>query len=233
VQEHFEHTLHAQVEAWGGDEEKMLENFGLDPGIKIVYEGADEGPVLLKERMQQGKPTLFYFWTPSALLKQFDLSRVSLPEYSKARFLAGSSDYPMDVLMKVASWNLNKIAANVRSLYSRFTLDNDAQMEMLADLDNQKSNVRQIACGWMLRNNDTWTSWIPEDEFVCPPGEVIVEELGGREKLCEKCEPGYFSEGGTVTACEACAPGMACACAVLIPCRASLPPGELTRVVAR
>ena len=94
VQEHFEHTLHAQDEAWGGDEEGMLENFGLDPGIKIVYEGADEGPVLLKERMQQGKPTLFYFWTPSALLKQFNLSRVSLPEYNKAGFLAGLSDSP-------------------------------------------------------------------------------------------------------------------------------------------
>jgi hypothetical protein len=225
VQEHFEHTLHAQDEAWGGDEEGMLENFGLDPGIKIVYEGADEGPVLLKERMQQGKPTLFYFWTPSALLKQFNLSRVSLPEYNKAGFLAGLSDYPMDVITKVASWNLNKIAAKVLSLYSRFILDNDAQMEMLADLDNQKSNVRQIACGWMLRNNATWTSWIPEDEFVCPPGEVIVEELGGREKNCTGCPKGTRSPGGTTTACIACAPGRRCAsdATVLrpsVPCKA-------------
>jgi ABC-type proline/glycine betaine transport system substrate-binding protein len=211
VQEHFEHTLHAQEKMWGGDEEGMLENFGPDPGIKIkiVYEGADEGPVLLKERMKRpGHATLFYMWNPSALLKQFNLSRVSLPEYNKAGFLAGLSDYPLDVIDKVTSWTFSSYAPEVDDLFSRFTLDNDAQTEMLADLDNQKSNVRQIACGWMLRNNATWTSWFPKDEFKCDVGTFII--LMGREKLCGSCEPGYFSqpEGGTVTACQACAPGM-------------------------
>ncbi len=208
VQEYFNHTLHAQSIDWGGDEEAMLVNFGLDPGIQIVYEGADDGPVLLKQSLLQGKSVLLYMWTPSALLKQFNLSRISLPEYkNKQLYLDGKSDYPLDVINKAASSSLPSLAPKVYDLYSRFVLDNEIQMNMLADLDDRQSNVRQIACDWMLdpKNNATWRAWIPEEPFTCPAG-AIVRTLDG-EKQCQNCTAGYFSPGNIVTACTACAAG--------------------------
>ena len=40
----------------------------------------------LSARLNNSIPTLFYLWTPHALLQKFQLNRIQLPEYNKAAF---------------------------------------------------------------------------------------------------------------------------------------------------
>ena len=166
VREYFNSTLHAFVREWGPLEE-LMRNLGA--GYKVLFLGS-EASATIRSRLQAGVPTLFYLWSPHSLNAQFDLNRIQLPAYTNmAVFEQCRSDYPTDVLEKVATKKLAEISPDVESLYARFTIETSAQEDLMLSIDLGSHTVMQAVCGWLTteENGAVWRPWLPNTLVSC------------------------------------------------------------------
>jgi hypothetical protein len=201
VRQHFNGTFIAfEAEGWGPNQE-LIEN--LDLRYDAIYLGADLAPHAIQARLEAGLPTFFYLWSPHALKSRYSLNRIQLPAYSPALFDLGLSDYPTDVLEKVAAKTLSEHAPDVAKMYSLFRIDNCAQESMLAAIDSGLSAM-QATCAWMQKeeNAAVWSAWVPVARLACDPGNYAVDESS-----CAPCPAGSASVGGAVSTCTSCSAG--------------------------
>jgi hypothetical protein len=203
VQRYFNATFLAFERGWGDKEELLMTNLGLP--YAVAYLGADAAAETIRERLDAGVPTLFYLWSPHQFNVRYSLNRIQLPAYSPKRFEHGLSDYPTDVLEKVASKRLGEFAAAVAELYSQFQMSNLAQENILDAVDSGQSTM-QAACSWLreTENMAVWEAWVPVEKFACDPGHYALDAAS-----CAACPPGSTSIGGMVTACVPCLAGTA------------------------
>jgi hypothetical protein len=200
VVRHFNGTFIAFESDWG-DIGLAMANFDLRFEVTYSGETADE---VIRARLDAGLPVLFYLWSPHAFHTRYSLNRIQLPEYSPLLFEKSLSDYPTDVVEKVASRQLAEVAKKVADLYSRFQISNVAQDVMLAMIDTQGLSVMEAACTWMQKeeNEGAWRAWIPPEQHSCDVGNYAVNETS-----CAPCPPGSGSVGGAATACRQCTAG--------------------------
>jgi hypothetical protein len=214
VRDHFDGTFRAfgngkPGDQWGPQAE-IMRNLNLSYAIDWM---GDQAESKLGERLSKGLSTFFYLWDPHSFLSMYPLNRIALPTYKdKAMFSRNMTDFPPDILEKVASRDLEKFAPKVFQMYSRFSLENNDQIEMLDNTEKLGSTML-AACAW-LRSPDHITAWkygwIPAEEFTCAPGKYMSDGVGG-EPRCDPCPQGSFGTGGRSTACSSCAPGVCAA----------------------
>jgi hypothetical protein len=201
VRRHFNATFLAfEVEGWGPNQELMT---NLDLRYDVAYLGAHRAADAIRARLDAGLPAFFYLWSPHPFNARYSLTRIQLPAYTPALFKLGLSDYPTDVLEKVAAKTLSKHAPDVATLYSLFRIDNPAQESMLAVVDSGLSAM-QATCAWMQKeeNAAVWTAWLPVARLACDPGNYAVDESS-----CAPCSAGSASVGGAVSLCTSCTAG--------------------------
>ena len=205
VREYFNDTFYAFEKDYG--KEELLMRY-LNLNYRIVYAGSD-AEALIKSRLDADLPTLFYLWSPHAMMAMYTLSRIQLPPYSSAGLAAGQTDYTIEVIEKMASKRLAELSPRVDQRYARFTLDNGAQEGMLAAVDGGLS-VMEAACGWLHDAGTTWEQWLPdsssEDGGSCSVGECLAPDPAPRHlchlKLSRKVQDDLMSKGhaGELTA---------------------------------
>ena len=201
VRRHFNGTFLAfEAEGWGPNQELMT---NLNLRYDVAYLGATAAADAIRARLDAGLATFFYLWSPHALNARYSLNRIQLPAYTPALFKLGLSDYPTDVLEKVAAKNLSEHAPDVATLYSLFRIDNSAQESMLAAIDSGLSAM-QATCAWMRKeeNAAVWTAWFPVATLACGPGNYAVDESS-----CAPCPAGSASVGGAISTCTSCTAG--------------------------
>jgi hypothetical protein len=200
VVRHFNSTFIAIERDWG-DIGLAMANFDLRYEVAYLGDAADN---VIRARLNADLPVLFYLWSPHALHNRYSLNRIQLPEYRPLLFEQSLSDYPTDVVEKVASRQLAGVAEKVANLYSRFQISNYAQEIMLAMIDTEGLSVMEAACTWMQKeeNEGTWQAWIPPEQNACNAGNYAVNETS-----CAPCPPGSVSVGGAATACRQCTAG--------------------------
>jgi hypothetical protein len=201
VRRHFNGTFLAfEAEGWGPNKE-LLTN--LDLRYDVAYLGAAAAADAIRARLDAGLATFFYLWSPHAFNARYSLNRIQLPAYTPALFKLGLSDYPTDVLEKVAAKTLSEHASDVAKVYSLFRIDNLAQESMLAAIDSGLSAM-QATCAWMRKeeNAAVWTAWFPVATLACDPGNYAVDESS-----CAPCPAGSASVGGAVSTCTSCSAG--------------------------
>jgi hypothetical protein len=150
----------------------------LDLGYEVAYRG-DYAEDVIHARLDAGLPVFFYLWSPHPLTTRYDPNRIQLPRYTPPLFESGRSDYPIDVLEKVASAKLAALAPDVAELYSNFHLSNFAQESMLLALQSDDSSVMLATCAWMRNeeNSADVQAWF--ELLSCEDSAVTVEGLLG------------------------------------------------------
>ncbi len=174
-----------------------------DVRYDVAYLGADRAADAIRARLDAGFATFFYLWSPHALNARYTLNRIQLPAYTPALFKLGLSDYPTDVLEKVAAKTLSEHAPDVAKVYSLFRIDTLAQESMLAAIDSGLSAM-QATCTWMHKeeNAAVWGAWLPVAKLACAPGNYAVDESS-----CAPCPAGSASVGGAASTCTSCTAG--------------------------
>ncbi len=148
--------------SWVQYDETIIQNLGLP--FEVVWAGSEEA--LLSEvdtAYSRGEPILFYFYAPHAIFSAYDLTRVQLPPYSDECYAVVEQidcDYPNDQLMKIVSADLEDKDEDVYTLLKNFNYGSDAQVEMLASVDNGMS-VEEAAQAWVDNNESVWQAWLP------------------------------------------------------------------------
>jgi hypothetical protein len=200
VVRHFNGTFIAFEIDWG-EIGLAMANFDLRYEVTYLGDAADE---VIRARLDANLPVLFYLWSPHAFHTRYKLNRIHLPEYVPSLFEQSLSDYPTDVVEKVASRQLVEVAEKVADLYSRFQISNVAQDTMLGMIDAEGLSVMEATCTWMQKeeNEGTWKAWIPPEKHSCDVGNYAMNETS-----CTPCPPGSGSVGGAATACRQCAAG--------------------------
>ena len=201
VRRYFNGTFLAFEKDWG-DEVLRMSNLGLR--YDVAYLGADTAPDAIRGRLDAGESAFFYLWSPHPFNARYSLNRIQLPAYSPVLFAQGLSDYPTDVLEKVASKQLAFLTPMVAELYSRFQIGNSAQESMLASIDGEGSSVMEAVCAWMRKeeNSAVWKAWLPVEKHTCDVGHYAADDTS-----CAPCSPGSASIGGAAPACIQCLPG--------------------------
>ena len=164
---------------------------------------------------------LFYWWLPDATFAALDPKLLLLPEHDPSEWAVGNHRTATagGYIGTLVSWGLRRKSPVVIGLLESFRMASLSGMqEMLLKLA-QGETLRQVACGWLLSNRETWTEWIPRNRKTsCPPGTGMMnlqgEFVGSRESAvdCGFCPPGTFSESttdviGTSHRCALCESG--------------------------
>jgi len=148
--------------SWVQYDEQIIANLGLP--FQVVWTGSEDA--LLAEvtsAYSRQEPVLFYFYSPHALFQEYDLTQVQLPAYSDECYADPAMidcAYPKDNLLKIFNADLADKDADVHTFLSNMNYGSDAQIEMLAMLNEGKS-VEEAAQAWVDAHEDVWQGWLP------------------------------------------------------------------------
>ncbi len=150
--------------SWVQYDADIINNLGLN--LEVVTAGSEEALLAeVSSAVARQAPVLFYFYAPHAIFNRFDLTQVELPAYSDDCYANADSGgvacaYPADELFKIFSARLAEKDTAVYTLLSNMNYDNDAQVVMLAAVEDGQS-VEQAAQAWLDANEDIWRAWLP------------------------------------------------------------------------
>lgn len=148
--------------SWVQYDEQIIDN--LDLPFQVVWTGSEDALLAeVSSAYSREEPVLFYFYSPHALFQEFDLTQVELPTYSDECYsdpAAIDCAYPEDQLLKIFNADLADKDADVHTFLSNMNYGSDAQIEMLAKL-NEGMSVEEAAQAWVDANEDIWSSWLP------------------------------------------------------------------------
>jgi glycine betaine/proline transport system substrate-binding protein len=147
-------------------DEQIIKNLGLP--FEEVYSGSEAATVAeVDARVSAKEPILLYWWTPTAAVAKYNLTKVELPPYDEACAQHAAADdglvacdYPEDVLIKIASAKLKDKAPEVYSFLEKFTITTDDQLGMLPPAEIDKKPVDQVAADWVAAHEDVWKAWL-------------------------------------------------------------------------
>lgn len=148
--------------SWVQYDEQIISNLELP--FQVVWTGSEDALLAeVSSAYSREEPVLFYFYSPHALFQEFDLTQVELPAYSDDCYAdpaAIDCAYPKDELLKIFSAGLADKDADVHTFLSNMNYGSDAQIEMLAKL-NEGMSVEETAQAWVDANEAVWSSWLP------------------------------------------------------------------------
>ena len=148
--------------SWVQYDEQIISNLGLP--FQVVWTGSEDALLAeVSSAYSRQEPVLFYFYSPHAVFQQFDLVQVELPVYSDECYAdeaAIACAYPQDHLLKIFSAGLKDKDAAIHAFLSNMNYGSDAQIEMLAML-NEGKTVEEAAQAWVDAHEDIWRSWLP------------------------------------------------------------------------
>jgi hypothetical protein len=130
VWRHFNGTFLAFERSWGDEELRMM---NLDLRYDVAYLGAIAAADAIRARLDAGLPAFFYLWSPHALNSRYRLNRIQLPAYTPKLFNLGRSDYPTDVLEKVAATEAGRIRTTLARAIQ--LAHGDVRTEQIKDWD--------------------------------------------------------------------------------------------------
>jgi glycine betaine/proline transport system substrate-binding protein len=137
-------------------DQALVQNLNLN--YKVVQSGSETATITALQEAQKNKtPLLAYFWDPHWLLKQTDLARVSLPEFTEGcadDTNAVACDYGPTVLTKFArsAW-VETDDAGVK-LAKAFSWTNDDQSTVQKYIAVDKMSPEDAAKKWVEENPD-------------------------------------------------------------------------------
>lgn len=150
--------------SWVQYDADIINNLGMN--MEVVTAGSEEALLsAVSSAYSREEPIVFYFYEPHAIFSQFDLTAVELPPYSDECYADAEGGsvacaYPSDELMKIISPALAEKAPAVHTFLNNMNYDNNAQISMLAALEEGKT-LEEAAQEWIDNNESVWQAWLP------------------------------------------------------------------------
>ena len=150
--------------SWVQYDESIVEGLGLE--LQVTYAGSEEAILAaLDSAYSREEPVLFYFWTPHSIFAKYDLTRVSLPDYSDECYAKAASggvdcDYPADTLFKIVWGGLKDAAPDAYNLLHNFSYSTDDQIALIAAVEVDGKSIDEAASDWIAANESVWQGWI-------------------------------------------------------------------------
>lgn len=183
---------------------------------------------------------LHYWWVPDSTFVEMLPWPVMFPRHIASEWAEGNKKTggAGSYVSKMVSYNLQSKARLVQEFVAKITLElTDVQDLLLTHKQSGASDYFDVACDYINRTRERWTSWIPDktqctaqfglydeqtQQFVqnrddptnliclaCPSGHFSAEIQDGNGKtfVCRGCPVGYSQPSGASLACDPCPKG--------------------------
>ncbi|MFW6075006.1 MAG: ABC transporter substrate-binding protein [Chloroflexota bacterium] len=149
--------------------EAKLEAYGLDEDYEAFDPGS--GPALassLVSAYEQGEPWFGYYWAPTWIFSQYDLTQIEEPEYTDEcweEIFEGEEAcaYPSVRVHIGANAEFAVSAPDISEFLENYESSMDETNDVLFYMNDNEADADEAAIWWLEENEDTWTDWVPED----------------------------------------------------------------------
>lgn len=119
--------------------------------------------------VKQGKPILFYYWGPTALLGKYDFYQLKEPsvnakcyELEKAADPKACPSATPSVTLRVnLNNNFAKAAPELSTFFSRYTTSLQTLSKYVGRITDDKLKPRDAATEFLKANPAVWSKWVP------------------------------------------------------------------------
>ncbi len=142
-----------------------LKAYGLDKSFVDFLPGSGAAlTASLVSAYEQGKPWVGYYWGPTWIFGQLDLTQLEEPPYSQACWTSNKAcAYPSVSVHKVVNKSLLERAPDVVAFLRNYRTSMKLTSEVLAAMHEHNWDARQGAI-WFLKNRaSVWEKWVPAD----------------------------------------------------------------------
>lgn len=144
-----------------------------DSGIEVFNHGSGETlATSMASAYQDKKPWFGYYWSPTALLGKYEMTRVDLGDY-KAKVHArnanaeannpGVSDYPAAAVVTAVTADFKDREPEIADLMSKLTIKTSDMSSILAWKDENNASAEEAAVQYLTEYKDEWKSWLSDD----------------------------------------------------------------------
>lgn len=159
--------FYGAVPGWEADKilSEKFETYGLNQTYTLLRPGS--GPALassIVSAYERGQPWLGYYWGPTWIFGQLDMTQIEEPPYSDELWENGyGCSFPAVNVNIVVTKDLPERAPEVTEFLTKYETNMALASAALAYM--QENNVQtDAAAKWFLNEHeDLWTQWVPED----------------------------------------------------------------------
>lgn len=152
---------------WEVDEDidKKFELYGLDETFNNFTPGSDSAIVIsLASAYDKGEAWVGYYWEPTAVSVEYELTLLEEPEYDREIFedTAGTAFPSMETVVAV-NHEFPDQAPELTSFLSNYQTSSELTGDALAYMAENDATAEEAAIWWLKEYEEVWTEWIPED----------------------------------------------------------------------
>jgi len=147
----------------------------LNVTLQVTYY-QDTALAEISKRLEEGRPSLFFLWSPHAMMAKYALNRLSLLPGTSDMYKDGKADYPNDVIEKVFSKTLLSIAPQVVKLLTRMSVDNAMGSAISSLVANDGMPLFDGVCKYLKEWSKWRVNWVPQEE-ECDGGQYFNKTL--------------------------------------------------------
>ena len=139
-------------------------------GFEVFQHGSGETmATAIASAFQNEEPILTYYWAPTSVLGQYDMTSVDLGEYNEKNFLCnadpdcediGMSSYPVGPVKTVVTTTFADDNPDVAELMSNLSFTNAQMGEVLAWQEENNASADEAAVYFLTNYSDVWQNWV-------------------------------------------------------------------------
>ncbi len=147
------------------DNELRFKAYGLNKTFNILTPGSDAALAgSMVAAYKKGKPWVGYYWAPTWVLGQLDMTALEQPEYSKevweSTHECGFTTPIVDIYVNAS---LLKRAPDAVEMLKKYETTAELNNKVLAYMQENKVGTDQGAIYFLENYEDLWTRWVPDD----------------------------------------------------------------------
>lgn len=148
-------------EDWGGNDEKRVENLGLN--FEVVHAGSEAALLAeVKAAVQRHQPILAWLYEPHWAPVAFKGEYVELPPYTKECIESGSfaCEKPKGPILKLAYNGASAKWPGAYKIFKAMTLNNHEYGKALEEISLDGKTSDAVVTEWMDHTKDRWSAWL-------------------------------------------------------------------------
>lgn len=147
------------------DNEQRFKAYGLDKTFNILTPGSDAALAgSMVAAYKKGKPWVGYYWSPTWVLGQLDMTALEQPPYSKevweSTHKCGFTTPIVDIYVNKS---LLKRAPDAVEFLKKYHTTADLNNKVLAYMQENKASTQDAAMYFLKNYEELWTTWVPDD----------------------------------------------------------------------
>lgn len=152
---------------WAVNEDMGIkfETYGLEDTFNLFPPGSDSAMVIdLVRAYEAGEGWVGYYWEPTGITAQYDLTLLEEEAYDEAQWNEDrSTEFPPNDVTVAVNQHLPNQAPEVVEFLENYETSSELTEVALAYMEEDGLSEEEAAIRWMEEHQDLWTSWLPDD----------------------------------------------------------------------